>query len=156
MIKDGALIKPCIAHRDLKSKNILIKSDMHTACISDFGLAIKWPIETATEAQGQVSEIKIERGKRKRERGDLHLFLLFLSQVGTARYMAPEVLEGAISFDREAYFRIDIYAFALILWELTTRTKTVNGEAKCRINIICMVYNYGDSVVARTLTRHNA
>ena len=45
--------------------------------------------------------------------------------------MAPEVLEGAISFDREAYFRIDIYAFALILWELTTRTKTPNGEEKC-------------------------
>ena len=44
--------------------------------------------------------------------------------------MAPEVLEGAISFDREAYFRIDIYAFALILWELTTRTKTPNGEEK--------------------------
>ena len=48
-------------------------------------------------------------------------------QVGTARYMSPEVLEGAISFDREAYFRIDIYAFSLILWELTSRT-AVNGE----------------------------
>ena len=73
MIKDGALVKPCIAHRDLKSKNILIKSDMHTACISDFGLAIKWPIEMATEAQGQVRERK-ERGEREerereRERG---------------------------------------------------------------------------------------
>ena len=56
VIKDGALIKPCIAHRDLKTKNILIKADLHTACISDFGLAIKWPIETATEAQGQVRE----------------------------------------------------------------------------------------------------
>ena len=67
-------------------------------------------------------------------RGDLQLMCLFLfslPQVGTARYMAPEVLEGAISFDREAYFRIDIYAFSLILWELTTRTKAVNGEAKC-------------------------
>ena len=49
-------------------------------------------------------------------------------QVGTARYMAPEVLEGAISFDKEAYFRIDVYAFSLILWELTSRTKTLNGE----------------------------
>jgi serine/threonine protein kinase len=65
VIKDGALIKACIAHRDLKSKNILIKSDLHTACISDFGLAIKWPIETATEAQGQVRGVK---GERERER----------------------------------------------------------------------------------------
>ena len=48
--------------------------------------------------------------------------------MGTSRYMAPEVLERAINFDREAYFRIDIYAFALILWELTTRTKTSDGE----------------------------
>ena len=56
-----------------------------------------------------------------------------MPQVGTARYMAPEVLEGAISFEPEAYFRIDIYAFALILWELTTRTKTVNSEKRCSI-----------------------
>ena len=63
VIKDGVLIKPCVAHRDLKSKNILIKSDMHTACISDFGLAIKWPLETGTEAHGQVRE-----GERERER----------------------------------------------------------------------------------------
>ena len=72
VIKDGVLIKACIAHRDLKSKNILIKSDLHTACISDFGLAIKWPIETITEAQGQVREVKggIKRGReRERERG---------------------------------------------------------------------------------------
>ena len=69
VIKDGVLIKACIAHRDLKSKNILIKSDLHTACISDFGLAIKWPIETITEAQGQVREVKGEReGQRERER----------------------------------------------------------------------------------------
>ena len=31
--------KPSIAHRDFKSKNVLLKSDM-TACIADFGLAI--------------------------------------------------------------------------------------------------------------------
>ena len=69
VIKDGVLIKACIAHRDLKSKNILIKSDLHTACISDFGLAIKWPIETITEAQGQVREVKGGReGQRERER----------------------------------------------------------------------------------------
>ena len=44
--------------------------------------------------------------------------------------MAPEYLEGAISFDREAYFRIDVYAFSLILWELTSRTKTNHGQYK--------------------------
>lgn len=31
--------KPTIAHRDFKSKNVLLKSDL-TACIADFGLAL--------------------------------------------------------------------------------------------------------------------
>ena len=50
------------------------------------------------------------------------------TQVGTSRYMAPEVLEGAISFQREAYLRIDVYAFGLILWELASRTNLGNGQ----------------------------
>lgn len=39
--------------------------------------------------------------------------------------MAPEVLEGAINFSREAFLRIDMYAFALCLWELLTRCTAV-------------------------------
>ena len=35
-----AQIKPGIAHRDLKSKNILMKSN-NTCCIADFGLAVR-------------------------------------------------------------------------------------------------------------------
>lgn len=32
-------LKPAIAHRDFKSKNVLLKQDL-TACIADFGLAL--------------------------------------------------------------------------------------------------------------------
>lgn len=32
-------LKPAIAHRDFKSKNVLLKNDL-TACIADFGLAL--------------------------------------------------------------------------------------------------------------------
>lgn len=32
-------LKPAVAHRDFKSKNVLLKSDL-TACIADFGLAL--------------------------------------------------------------------------------------------------------------------
>lgn len=32
-------LKPSIAHRDFKSKNVLLKDDL-TACIADFGLAL--------------------------------------------------------------------------------------------------------------------
>lgn len=32
-------LKPAVAHRDFKSKNVLLKTDL-TACIADFGLAL--------------------------------------------------------------------------------------------------------------------
>jgi len=95
----GMGLKPAIAHRDFKSKNVLIKSDM-TACIGDFGLALKF----------RPNEVV----------GDTH------GQVGTRRYMAPEVLEGAINFSRDAFLRIDMYACGLVLWEVATRCKVVD------------------------------
>lgn len=52
-----------------------------------------------------------------------------LLQVGTRRYMAPEVLEGAINFQRDAFLRIDMYAFGLVLWELVSRCTAADGEA---------------------------
>ena len=51
----------------------------------------------------------------------------FFFQVGTRRYMAPEVLEGAINFTRESFLYIDVYAFALVLWELASRCSAVDG-----------------------------
>lgn len=50
-------------------------------------------------------------------------------QVGTRRYMAPEVLEGAINFQRDAFLRIDMYAMGLVLWELVSRCKAADGES---------------------------
>ena len=41
--------------------------------------------------------------------------------------MAPEVLEGAINFTRESFLYIDVYAFALVLWELASRCSSVDG-----------------------------
>ena len=93
--------KPSIAHRDFKSKNVLLKSD-YTACIADFGLALVFYPDrpTCNDAHGQV---------------------------GTRRYMAPEVLEGAINFSRDAFLRIDMYACGLVLWELLTRCSAQDG-----------------------------
>ncbi|XP_078461677.1 activin receptor type-2B-like isoform X1 [Lampetra planeri] len=94
----GELIKPAIAHRDIKSRNILLKGDL-TACIADFGLAVKF-------APGKPA-------------GDTH------GQVGTLRYMAPEILEGAIHFQRDSFLRIDVYALGLVLWELAWRCTVI-------------------------------
>ncbi len=97
--------KAAIAHRDFKSKNVLLKSDL-TACVADFGLALKF-----------------EPGKSP---GDTH------GQVGTRRYMAPEVLEGAISFNRDAFLRIDMYACGLVLWEVVSRCTAASGKSHRR------------------------
>ncbi|XP_045113995.1 activin receptor type-2A-like isoform X2 [Portunus trituberculatus] len=93
-------LKPAIAHRDFKSKNVLLKNDL-TACIADFGLALVFH-------PGQPT-------------GDTH------GQVGTRRYMAPEVLEGAINFQRDAFLRIDMYACGLVLWEVLSRCSSMDG-----------------------------
>lgn len=92
--------KPAIAHRDFKSKNVLLKADL-SACVADFGLALVF-----------------QPGKSC---GDTH------GQVGTRRYMAPEVLEGAINFSRDAFLRIDMYACGLVLWELASRCRAQEG-----------------------------
>lgn len=86
--------KPAVAHRDFKSKNVLLKADM-SACIADFGLALVFVAGRGC--------------------GDAH------GQVGTRRYMAPEVLDGAINFTKDAFLRIDMYACALVLWEIASR-----------------------------------
>ncbi|XP_062375261.1 activin receptor type-2B-like [Sardina pilchardus] len=95
--------KPAIAHRDFKSKNVLLKTDL-TAVICDFGLAVRF-----------------EPG---RPPGDTH------GQVGTRRYMAPEVLEGAINFQRDAFLRIDMYALGLVIWEVISRCTATDGPVE--------------------------
>ena len=44
--------------------------------------------------------------------------------------MAPEVLEGAISFHQESFLRIDVYAFGLVLWEIASRCD-IPGSKSC-------------------------
>ena len=44
-------------------------------------------------------------------------------QVGTIRYMAPEVLDGAVNlWDSEASLKqIDVYSLGLVFWEVAMR-----------------------------------
>lgn len=46
--------------------------------------------------------------------------------------MAPEVLEGAINFQRDSFLRIDMYAMGLVLWELVSRCSDCDGESRRR------------------------
>ena len=95
--------KPAVAHRDLKTKNILIKPDQSVA-IGDMGMAVKFESGLVPD----IHEIQ--------------------EQVGTIRYMAPEVLDGAINFTKEAFLQIDMYSFGIVLWEISSRYSE-NGNA---------------------------
>lgn len=49
--------------------------------------------------------------------------------LGTLRYMAPEVLEGAVNLRdcESALKQIDVYALGLVLWELGSRCVDMQG-----------------------------
>lgn len=92
--------KPAIAHRDIKSKNILVKRNGQCA-IADFGLAVKYISE--------LDEIHIAQNTR----------------VGTRRYMAPEVLNETLNPQQfEAFKMADMYSVGLVLWEMSRRCYT--------------------------------
>lgn len=60
--------------------------------------------------------------------------------MGTKRYMAPEVLDETIQMDCfDAYKRVDIWAFGLVLWEIARRTYS-NGQHHNKILYILLFW----------------
>ncbi|XP_078083828.1 activin receptor type-1B-like [Mustelus asterias] len=93
----GTKGKPAIAHRDLKSKNILVRKN-GTCAIADFGLAVRHDSATDT--------IDISPSHR----------------VGTKRYMAPEIIDDTIDKRHFDSFKcVDVYALGLVFWEIAHR-----------------------------------
>ncbi|KAG7467537.1 hypothetical protein MATL_G00154800 [Megalops atlanticus] len=94
-----------VAHRDLKSSNIVMKSRSECA-LCDFGLALRLDLSLTVDDFANSG------------------------QVGTARYMAPEVLESRVNLeDLEAFKQMDVYSMALVLWEMVSRCEVI-GEVK--------------------------
>ncbi|XP_025020007.1 activin receptor type-1C isoform X3 [Python bivittatus] len=93
----GTQGKPAISHRDLKSKNILVKRN-ETCAIADLGLAVKH--------DSILNTIDIPQNPR----------------VGTKRYMAPEILDDTMNINIfESFKRADIYSLGLVYWEISRR-----------------------------------
>lgn len=106
----GTQGKPAIAHRDLKSKNILVKND-GTCCIADLGMAVRFNSNTG------IVDVPTN------------------SRVGTRRYLAPEILEGRLNLmDFEAVKSTDIYALGLVLWEILRRACLVHPSATSNVD----------------------
>ncbi|TRY77972.1 hypothetical protein TCAL_06449, partial [Tigriopus californicus] len=99
--------KPAIAHRDLKSKNVLIKQN-GICVVGDLGLAVRY------DATSNV------------------LDLPETSKVGTKRYLAPEVLNDTLNVQYfEEFKRADIYALGLVIWEIATRSTPTGDNRSC-------------------------
>ena len=81
-----------VAHRDLKSGNILLSKDFHQVKLADFGLSRR------CDADGLAGTLT--------------------SLAGTLHYMAPELLS---SKSQQSSLSADIYAFAIIMWEVVFR-----------------------------------
>ncbi|XP_022088502.1 bone morphogenetic protein receptor type-2-like [Acanthaster planci] len=98
----GGSSRPAIVHRDINSRNILVKSDL-TCVIGDFGFAMK-VFGSSVVRDGDEDNSTI-------------------TDVGTVRYMSPEVLDGAVNLRdcESALKQVDIYALGLVLWEIGTR-----------------------------------
>ncbi|XP_018581925.1 TGF-beta receptor type-2 isoform X1 [Scleropages formosus] len=94
-----------VAHRDLKSSNIVVKN-LRECALCDFGLALRLDLSLTVDDFANSG------------------------QVGTARYMAPEVLESRVNLeDPEAFKQMDVYSLALVLWEMVSRCDAI-GEVK--------------------------
>ncbi|XP_035375722.1 bone morphogenetic protein receptor type-2 isoform X2 [Electrophorus electricus] len=106
----GDSYKAAVSHRDLNSRNVLVKND-GTCVISDFGLSMK------------LTGNRLVRPGEEENAA--------ISEVGTIRYMAPEVLEGAVNLRdcESALKQVDMYAIGLIYWETFMRcTDLFPGE----------------------------
>ncbi|XP_003747978.1 activin receptor type-2A-like [Galendromus occidentalis] len=99
---EGGYSKPAMAHRNIKSKNIILRDD-RTACIADFDSTIVY--DSGTTAEEMV--------------------------IGSFLYWSPELLEGGATTalpTRETSQAADIYAVTLVLWEALSRT-AVSSES---------------------------
>ena len=106
------MAKPGIAHRDIKSKNILVKKDLQ-CCIANFGLAV------------MKTESKINMPTNPRQ--------------GTKRYMAPEILSESMNMSHfDSFKQADIYALGLVMWETCRKCCDKNGVYTILLFIVCV------------------
>eukprot|EP01120_Amphizonella_sp_Union-15-10_P011066 TRINITY_DN459_c0_g1_i2.p1 TRINITY_DN459_c0_g1~~TRINITY_DN459_c0_g1_i2.p1 ORF type:complete len:404 (+),score=91.62 TRINITY_DN459_c0_g1_i2:161-1372(+) len=94
-------MKPPLLHLDLKTANLLLTTEWHVK-VADFGLS---------RVRGNDGDIKQVSSA---------------TVGGTPYYMAPELFLEKVTPDEKC----DIYAYAIILWELVTEKNPYEGQFK--------------------------
>ncbi|CAG2201054.1 ALK6 [Mytilus edulis] len=103
----GTKGKPAMAHRDIKSKNIL-----PIDVLGMFGIDIDQDLMNNFKLSSENNEVDVPP----------------ITRQGTKRYMAPEVLdETLLTHHFDAYRKADIYAFGLVMWEICRRCVANEG-----------------------------
>lgn len=99
-----------IVHRDLKPENILIHEDRHVR-LTDFGTC-----RILTEENEETASTPIEDTPMKRKK----------SFVGTAEYVAPELLENRV----EQFYPLDWWSLGILIFQSLTGTTPFKGGSE--------------------------
>ncbi|XP_034725694.1 anti-Muellerian hormone type-2 receptor-like [Etheostoma cragini] len=131
------LHKPPVAHRDFSSSNVLVRAD-GTCVLCDFGCSTIlrfcsrhrcWQSQT-TNMEGHA-------------------------QLGTLRYMSPEILEGHVNLSNSfCLMQGDIYALGLLLWEIWMRCSDLFEGGIAPQHLLPYESELGDNVTLESLIQH--
>lgn len=139
----GTQGKPAIAHRDLKSKNILVKKN-GACCIADLGLAVKFNRYSIHFGHRRVSwtfpEISLYNFSVSPLSDTNEVDIPPNLRVGTKRYMPPEVLDETLNRSYfQSFIMADMYSFGLIVWEMARRCIS-GGKDETLFFVLIMIY----------------
>uniref|UniRef100_A0A8C9Y2T1 receptor protein serine/threonine kinase n=1 Tax=Sander lucioperca TaxID=283035 RepID=A0A8C9Y2T1_SANLU len=131
------LHKPPVAHRDLSSSNVLVRAD-GTCVLCDFGCSTI--LRSCSGHRRWQSHTKNMKGH---------------AQLGTLRYMSPEILEGHVNLSNSlCLMQGDIYALGLLLWEIWMRCSDLFEGGIAPKHILPYESELGANVTLESLVQH--